>query len=38
MKRIGGRDHAETEMESEYHDAGVKTSLLCMTNSKELEK
>ena len=19
MKRIGGRDHAETEMESEYH-------------------
>lgn len=21
-----------------YHDAGVKTSLLCMTNSKELEK
>ena len=22
----------------EYHDAGVKTSLLYMTNSKELEK
>jgi hypothetical protein len=23
---------------SQCHDAGVKTSLLCMTNGKELEK